>query len=143
MKIQYPIITISGKSHIEFIKSDEDLKKCNKRALKNRYYNKLILIDSDSNRYKVQSAEQESTAGILWGFNLLKGQQLKVKLIFDEKVEKIELSELQDLLIKMINKDKYFWDSDGNLKERLEFIRNANSAKDIISKFTYEYYKKY
>jgi hypothetical protein len=143
MKIQYPIITISGKNHIEFIKHDEDLKKCNKRALKNKYYNKLILIDSNSNRYRIQSAEQESTIGILWGFNLMKGQQLKVRLIFDEKVEKIELGEFQDLLIKIINKDKYFWDSDGNLKERLEFIKNANSTKEIISKFTYEYYKKY
>ncbi|WP_209332939.1 hypothetical protein [Lunatimonas salinarum] len=143
MKIQYPIITISGKNHIEFIKHDEDLKKCNKRALKNKYYNKLILIDSNSNRYRIQSAEQESTIGILWGFNLMKGQQLKVRLIFDEKVEKIELGEFQDLLIKIINKNKYFWDSDGNLKERLEFIKNANSTKEIISKFTYEYYKKY
>lgn len=143
MKIQYPIITISDKSHLEFIKNDEDLKRCNKRTLKNRYYNKLVLIDSDSNRYRIQGAEQESTIGILWGFNLLKGQQLKVKLIFDENVDKIELSEFQDLLIKIINKDKYFWDSDGNLKERLEFIKNANSAKEIISKFTYEYYKKY
>jgi hypothetical protein len=73
----------------------------------------------------------------------LKGQQLRVRLIFDEKVEKIELSEFQDLLIKIINKDKFFWDSDGNLKERLEFIKNAHSAKEIISKFTHEYYKKY
>lgn len=143
MKIQYPIITISGKNHIEFIKHDEDLKKCNKRALKNKYYNKLILIDSNSNRYRIHSAEQESTIGILWGFNLMKGQQLKVRLIFDEKVEKIELGEFQDLLIKIIIKDKYFWDSDGNLKERLEFIKNANSTKEILSKFTYEYYKKY
>lgn len=143
MKIQYPSITISRKSHIEFIKNDEDLKKCNKRALKNRYYNNLILIDSDSNRYRILNAEQESTTGILWGFNLLKGQQLKVRLIFDEKIEKIELSDFQDILIKTINKDKYFWDSDGNLNERLEFIKNAISTKEIISKFTYEYYKKY
>ena len=143
MEIKYPIIIISRKSHIEFIKNDKDLRRCNKRALKNGYYNNLSLIDSDSNRYSIQRAEIEGSIGILWGFNLLKGQQLKVRLIFDEIVNHIDLNEFQNLLIKVINMDKCFWDSDGNLKERIEFIRNTNSIKDIIAKFTYDYYKKY
>jgi hypothetical protein len=143
MKIQYPIITISSKNHIEFFKSDKELKKCNKRALKNGYYNKLILIDSSSKKYRIQSATEEGTIGILWGFNLLRGQQLKVKLIFDKKIKNIELDEFQNLLIKKINRNIDIWDSDGNLKKRIKFIKSTNSIKEILAKFTYEYYKIY
>ncbi len=143
MKIQYPIITISGKSHIEFITNDRDLKICNKRALKNGYYNNLTIIDSGSKKIKIQSAKKEGTAGFLWGLNLFKGQQLVVSLNYSEKIERVKLNEFQKLLIKLINKDKYFWDSDNNLKKRIDFIINANSIENILERFTFEYFERY
>jgi hypothetical protein len=137
MNIQYPILIIS-KNHIEYIQNGENLKKCNKRALRNGYYEGLILIDSNSKKYLIKNAIKESTEGIFWGFNLLRGQQLKVRLVFDEKVENIELSEFQNLLIKLLNKYRDFWDSDGGFEERIEYIKSTNSIKEIIEKLTYE-----
>tara|TARA_R110002051_G_scaffold103133_1_gene174837 strand:+ start:149 stop:592 length:444 start_codon:yes stop_codon:yes gene_type:complete len=142
MNIKYPVLIIA-KNHIGFIENDENLEKCNKRALRNGYYNGLILIDSNSKRYLIKNAIKESTEGILWGFNLLRGQQLKVSLVFEKKIENVELSEFQELLTKQLNKYRDFWDSDGNFEERIEYIKNTKSIKEIIEKLTFEYYKEY
>jgi len=142
MEIQYPIITISSTNHIEFVNNDDELKKCNYRALKTGYYNGLTLIDSDSTKYRVQNAKKIGTTGIFWGLNLFKGQQLKVELTIDEKTEPVELNEFRELLIKAINKDKYFWDSDGNLRQRIEFIGKASSIKEVLTKFSNDYFEK-
>tara|TARA_R110002051_G_C8595477_1_gene479525 strand:- start:361 stop:789 length:429 start_codon:yes stop_codon:yes gene_type:complete len=142
MNIKYPALIIA-KNHIGFIQNAENLEKCNKRALRNGYYEGLILIDSNSKKIIIKNAVKESTVGIFWGFNLLRGQQLKVRLVFDKKVENIELSEFQNLLIKLLNKYKDFWDSGGDFEERVEYIKGTNTIKEIIEKLTHEYYKEY
>ncbi|KGL59063.1 hypothetical protein [Polaribacter sp. Hel1_85] len=142
MNIKYPALIIA-KNHIEFVQNAENLVKCNKRTLRNGYYEGLILIDSNSKKNLIKNAIKESTVGIFWGFNLLRGQQLKVRLVFDKKVENIELREFQNLLIKLLNKYKDFWDFGGDFEERIEYIKSTNSIKEIIEKLTYEYYKKY
>jgi hypothetical protein len=142
MNINYPALIIA-KNHIGFIQNSENLEKCNKRALRNGYYEGLILLDSGSKKILIKNAIKESTVGIFWGFNLLRGQQLKVRLVFDKKVENIELNEFQNLLIKLLNKYRDFWDSGRDFKERIEYIKSTNSIKEIIENLTQEYYKKY
>ena len=143
MKIQFPVLTISKSSHLNFVRNKEDLQKCNKRALKKGYHNGLIIISSDAKKYRIQGAIKQGTVGILWGFNIFRGQQLKVKLIYQKEVEDIELNKFQNLLVKIMKRDDFFWDSDGQLKERIEFIKTGKSIKEIIVKLTDEYYKEY
>lgn len=142
MKITYPVIAFKN-GHISFHRNNKDLTICNSRGLKNGYYNNLKLIDSNSNEFIIKSAKKIKYFGILWGFNLLKGQQLEVELFFDEKIGFIDLVDFKDLLTIYLKKDQYFWDSDGNFKNRINFVSNSNSIKEILDFFTNEFYKKY
>ena len=141
MKIKYPVLTIPSDNYFYFIKNDEDLKNCNRQSLKKGFYNNLSIIDCNSKRYTIQKAIKKNTVGILWGFNLLKGQQLKVELIFEEKVKSVSLIEFQDLLIEIMKKNQSLWDSGGDFKGIVQFIKETNSIEEIIVKLTNDFYE--
>lgn len=141
--LKYPVIAIGKGQVLHFARSAKDLTTCSSKGLKNGYYNNLKIIDSAGKCFLVIKAEKTDTIGPFWGFSLLMGQRLSVKLYFNNQEENILLDNFKALILNLLNKDKYFWNSDGLLMNRKEFVQNAESHSEIISQLTNEFYKEY
>jgi hypothetical protein len=59
-------------------------------------------------------------------------QKIKIKLNFSEDVTNFSLQELKKVLLKILQKDKYFWESGGNLKQMEAIVENAESITILI-----------
>lgn len=140
--LSFPIIAFAKGNVIHFVRVKEDITTCTKVALKGGFFKDLQLVDSNGIMYKIEDAKKVGTIGNFWGYNIFLNQKLKVELLLKSK-SRIELEELKERLLKALRHDQYFWNSDGNLKERTEFIKNANSSREIIERLSNEFYKEY
>lgn len=143
VELKYPIIAFGKRNVIHLARNSDDLTICSRRGLKNGFYNGLLIIDIDGNNYEIENAQKIGTVGLLFGFNILYGQKLKIKLNFSSKSGKITIEEFKENILKVYKNDAYFWNSGGNLSTMKSFILNAVSFKEIIEYLTSEFYKKH
>jgi len=142
-ELSFPIVSFGNENNsIYFSRKIDDLTICSSVSFNKGYYNGLTLIDSKGINAVVQNAVKVDTIGPLWGFSLLKGQKLKIHLELNKLKDITPLNELKDKIIKIFNNDEYFWNSDGELKDKIEFINKARSHHEIIDFLTKIFYKK-
>lgn len=133
-KIIFPVLTFSRPNVIEFAKDIDRLTSCNRLGLKNGYYNNLSIVDSIGNSFVVAHAHKIGTIGPFWGFNIFLEQSLRVELEFEKGVEQLGLDDFKDKVLNVFEKDKYFWDSGGNLDELKRAVRSAKTHGELIEK---------
>ncbi|NQZ78475.1 MAG: hypothetical protein HRT61_20545 [Ekhidna sp.] len=140
--LSYPVASISNNWILSFHRSDNDLLIGTKRMLKKEYFDRLKVIDSNGQLYIVEKTQKTGYSGKFWGFDIFLDQKFKIDL-FAEEPSNVSFEGLKELILKVYEKREDFWDSDGELGSRKSFMENAKSCKEIISKFTEEYYKQY
>jgi hypothetical protein len=131
-KMIFPVLTFSRPNVIEFAKDEDRLTRCNRLGLKNGYYNNLKVIDSDGNCFSVSQANKVGTIGPLWGFNLFLEQQLRVRLEFKNSIERITLEDFKVKILNAFDKNKYYWESGGNIDDLKRIVRGSKSHGEII-----------
>jgi hypothetical protein len=129
--IKFPIINFNKNSF--YIVDDIDkLTTTTKAGLKNKLYDDLMIVDCSGTCYRVKDAEKLFGIGFLCGYNVFLNQKIKVKLNFSEDVSDFSLQELKKNVLKIFKKDKYFWESGGNLKQLEEIVESAESISVLI-----------
>jgi hypothetical protein len=146
-QLEYPVIFNKG-SMIEPYPDEDYLTKSTRTALRKGLYTNSKIIDAKGREYKILSAEKIGRAkGPLLGLdNLLLTFlvfPIRLKLNFSNKVTQLSLEEFKEKIIKAYNSDKYFWDSGGNLKKYIQIVKDSKTYKEIIEKFSEEFYRKY
>jgi hypothetical protein len=130
-RINFPIICFNKFSF--YIVNDIDkLTTTTKAGLKNKLYNDLTIIDSSGKSYLVNDAEKLFGIGFLWGYNIFFNQKIKVKLNFSKYVSDISLQELKKMILKNFQRDKYFWESGGNLKQLEKIVESAEAIPLLV-----------
>jgi hypothetical protein len=142
IELKYPIIAFAKKNIIHFARNNDDLTICSRRGLKNGFYDGLVIVDSDGNKFEIDKAQKIGTSGFFFGINLIYGQKLKLKLIFSNKVEKMSIEEFKESINRVFRNNEYFWNSDGELNYKKSYIKDSNSFSEIIEYFTSNFYKK-
>ena len=141
--ISFPIVAFIKGNTIYFARNEEEITTCNKSSFTSGFFNNLYIVDSAGFSYEVQEAIRVGTIGIFWGYNIFLNQKLKVKLVFKNKSnDPIDLSSFKEHIIDNFTKDQYFWNSDGDLKKRIDFVKNSNSFTQIIKHLSDDFYKK-
>ncbi|MCA6516134.1 MAG: hypothetical protein IM577_11140 [Chitinophagaceae bacterium] len=129
--INFPVIYFN-KFSFYIVDNIDKLTTTTKAGLKNKLYDDLIIVDCSGKCFKVKDAEKMFGIGFLWGYNVFFNQKIKIKLNFSEDVTNFSLQELKKVLLKILQKDKYFWESGGNLKQMEAIVENAESITILI-----------
>ncbi len=141
-KISYPVIAIKKK--VLFPMRDKaDLYSCNNIAFKKGWFKNLKFVDSDGYLFTVKSAEKIKNNFFLAIIRSIVNPKFPVDLIFTKNVEKVSLENCKKMIIRTIEADKYFWESGGNYDEIIDEITNALHIHELISRFTFDFYKEY
>ena len=141
--ISFPIVAFIKGNTIYFARNEEEITTCNKSSFTSGFFNNLYIVDSAGFSYEVKEARRVGTVGIFWGYNIFLNQKLKVDLILKNKSNNpVDLNSFKEHIINSFTKDEYFWNSDGDLKERIDFLKNSTSFMQIIKNLSEDFYKK-
>lgn len=141
--IRFPVVTFSKNRLMCFGRKRDDIEACSKTALKNGFYEGLRIIDADGVEYNVKDASKVGTIGPLWGYNIFLNQKLRVKIYFDKVGNVVSLDSLKMQISKIMRHDRAFWNSDGMIEEKIDFINRATSHFGIIKKLSDDFYLRY
>jgi len=141
--VRFPVITFSNNRQMYFGRKRDDIEICSKIALKNGFYEGMRIIDADGIEYKIKDAAKVRTVGPLWGYNIFLNQKLRVKLYLGKAGDVVSLDSLKMQILKIMKSDMDFWDSDGMIEKKINFINNASSYFEIIKSLSDGFYLKY
>lgn len=106
-EFKYPIISYSTKGILKYARYPDDILKSNTHLLKKGAFEKLIIIDSEGRKYKVNNAKKNRPYGIFWGFPPFLYQNIIVDLKVDGKIEELTLDDFKKEFSKMYKKDAH------------------------------------
>ena len=117
------------------IASVDEISKPSRLAVKEGYYKHLFLVDSNSNKFRVVSAEKIRTLYELNFRTMLEllgaNPQWLMKLSFGPPSH-VKLDEVKSLLLKSFQKHTAFWDEMCDFEEFSELIKRAQSLDAIF-----------
>lgn len=141
--VRFPVIIFSNNRLMYFGRKKDDIETCSKTALKNGFYNGLRIIDADGIGYMITGAGKVGPVGPLWGYNIFLNQKLRVELYVEKASDVVSLDSLKMQILNAVNYNRPFWDSDGTINEKIDFINRATSHFEIIDKLCDDFYLKY
>ena len=131
--LKFPVIGFN--KHTFYIERDVDsLTVTTKAGLKNKLYENASIIDSSGRLYTIVKAKKLHGIGLFWGYNVFLNQRIKIELYIDPIVTNISLDDFKKRVTDIFDKDKYFWNSGGNLKGLRKMVLTAGNHEEIIRK---------
>jgi hypothetical protein len=135
--MKYPIILLdNGNEGIETLDSlltETNLISYKKKNLENHCY----IIDSLGYKYLIKTVKKIKKVNPIWKFEFF-DPMIEINVIVEDKKIKVDLDIFKKTLLKILNKDRVFWNSDGNLTNKITFINKASSFAEIIRFFALE-----
>lgn len=130
-KFKFPAIGISHDSIVSF-KNKDDLSLCTLKAVREGYYNELLLIGKNGVSAKINKIE--TPKDVLEKLKGLFGSKIYVKIELLEEKE-FSLDEVKQELLETIKRDEVFWESSGTLDSLNETIRSAKNYNFLVDLF--------
>lgn len=137
--LRYPVLEFS-KGMVFAARSVEELEQCTKPALRNGFFNDLLLIDSDGKALKITGARKLRGVGPFFGFNIFLNQKILVTLIASGLESIVSVEEVRRLVISAI-RGKQEWDSTEDSDELVAVVSRAQSISEITAAVTAAYYR--
>jgi hypothetical protein len=131
-KIQFPALLIKGRT-VEWCTSLENLRTCTKGALKNKWFEDLLIIDAGGNEYKLAGATFVRNTGRRLFRGIFAPKLIEVTLVFRGKPRQATLGEVKNYIIRAIQSDRAFWDAGGEeeIGDLLDSINRAASIAEV------------
>lgn len=132
-ELTYPVIVLPRNNSMIYVYFKErDLKSTSEELLQKLDYSNLDLIDVLGRKYKIKRAFKVKYLG-LWGFNpLLKGRQILIDFELNS-IENVRLEDVQQELIKRVEKNKRFWESAWDIEELKEKLQGSKTFDEIAN----------
>jgi len=137
--IQFPAL-ILGRGLVVVIPSLDVISRCTALGFKKRWYDGLILIDSDARRFNVVRARKlrglpyELTFRDFLG--LLDGNpRWQVELVFAPDPPKISFEQIEAIIQESFKRERNFWESMSDFEEFEGRVAGANSLEQIFAAF--------
>jgi len=131
VKLEFPILYFCENDSLLFTDADEEnFTRVRSRALQGSYFKKFYVVDSKGNGYQLKAVRKIGFIPPFWGWLT---REIRICMEF-EKSEQVNLIELQDHVIRVIDKDIEYWDSmvGRDVEELKDAIRKAKSTKELI-----------
>jgi hypothetical protein len=142
VELNFPLVLITKNGLLKYARFKDDIIKTNSYLLKKGIFENLIIIDSNSNMYRVLNAQKVKSFGLFWGLSPFLYQNIIVDLIMSSEFENLNLVDFKKFFLKAYKKDARLI---GGLlcNEDLKFISEANSVKEILEYFTDSFFNEY
>lgn len=134
--ISFPILEINpAQAYIGSALVEDAHTRCYQSALKSGYFDDLYVLDSMGILRKVQGAEKVGTVGSFGGITWSLQKWIRVKMNYDNG-KKITLSESQEFLCSVIDRDPDHWESMTSIDEIKEMVRATKNHQELIELFS-------
>lgn len=136
--IKFPALWFS-QNLVDMIDSLNGVTECTKLAFKSGFYKQLLLVDSDSNAFRVVGAKKVKTLikprfGLL--LELIAGNPLwQVQLIFEANPSVMALADIKALIFESFKREKYLWEERADFEEFHEKLVASRSITEIFDTF--------
>ncbi len=132
--LKYPVLCFS-QNLVEIVETVDDLTTCSKLALKNGYFEKLLLVDSAGVGLKVRGAEKLHGVGLFWGYNCFLNQRIRVRLFLEGALAQVSVDEVKRHVFDSL-KHRHGWSTRDDFDELKASIENARSISEIIERLS-------
>lgn len=129
-KMEFPVLCIS-QYLVSVAESIDSVVVCGKGALRNGYYDNMLLIEPTGKAHRIGGAKKLHGVGALWGYRLFYTQRIKVQLLFDGNPFQMSVDEVKKLVFNSFKK-WHGWASRGDFEELRAKISEAKSISEII-----------
>jgi hypothetical protein len=129
--IKFPILYFST-GIMGFAKTLDEITICKKGALKNGFFDNLLLIDIDGIGFQVKGARKITGVGLFCGYNIFLNQTIKVELMLDQTTRNVSIDEVKNIIFRSFEK-WHGWKSRGDLEELKVKVKKTNSIANIIT----------
>jgi hypothetical protein len=133
----FPVLCLSQDGSILVTETPDRLGRCNALAFfKNRYYEGLLLIDSEADRFRVVRAELVPTPSIV---SRLVTRVLNRRLEVRVQMEPEGVGTLDDakgIVNAWLDRSPDFWEASRDIEEWREMIGRAGTARALIALFS-------
>jgi hypothetical protein len=130
--LKYPVLCFS-RNLIRIKLTVDALTTCSKLALRNGYFENLLVIDSAGVGLRVRGAEKLYGVGLFWGYNIFLNQRIKVRLLIEETPLKISVDEVKRHVFHSF-KHRHGWSTRDDFDELRTSIEEACSIPEIIER---------
>jgi hypothetical protein len=130
-ELNFPVICFS-QNVIRMEKSSDSLTTCSKTALRNGYFENLLIIDSKGVALRITGAKKLHGVGLFSGYNLFLNQRIKVELVSNGEAVQISTPELKQKVLNSF-RNRHGWSSRGDFESLRNSIVNASSITEIIT----------
>lgn len=130
--IVLPALVIKG-STLTWCADAEELVTCTPRALKNRWFEQLLIMDSAGNGFKVAGAAFARKTGRKAFKGFFAPRLIQVELSFERGSPfPVSLDEIRRHVTRAIRSDRGFWESSGDdVDALLQSIARASSPREV------------
>lgn len=140
--IVFPVLYFNKYSF--YVVNDVDsLTRSTKAGLNNGVFDNLEIVDSSGRYFKVTEARKIGGIGFANGFNIFLNQKIRVELTFSKEIIDIHLEKIRIKLMKIINRDRYLWESGGYFDELMNIVESSKSIDLLISEIGFIINKKF
>lgn len=127
--IEFPVLCFSG-SLVYAMPTPDVLTTCTKVALRNGYFDNLLIVDANGIGYWVKGARKLHGVGRFFGYNIFLNQRIKVDLLTDGTPIPVSLDEVKRRVLQSF-KDWHGWESTGEVEELREKVTTAQSIVEV------------
>jgi hypothetical protein len=137
--LRYPVLRLS-KGMVFPARNAEELTQCTVTAMRNGFFNGLILIDSAGKKFRISGARKLRGVGPLFGFNVFLNRKIEVALTAAGPEESVDTEEVRRLVLGAL-RGKQAWSSADDSDELLARVEQAQSVSKIADAVTVAYYR--
>src|SRR6266404_1086510 len=129
--VKFPVISIKGGT-IDIHKSEGELRRCTKLALKKRWYDGLTILDRDGVLHTVRGAKYVRDTGQKAYPGLFASKLVEVELEMEVSERRLSLEDVRQTMRRALSADPGFWESSGrDLSKVLKDLDAAASIDEI------------
>jgi len=128
--LKFPILCFN--QNLVLIEENEsDLSSCGAGALKNGWFEKMIIIDSEMKYVSVAYAKKLCGIGPFWGYRIFRTQRIKIELFIKEEPKKVQVNCVKGKVFQSFKK-WHGWSSRDDFDELNRRMQEAQSFQEII-----------
>jgi len=133
MTIKFPVLSFChNRKFLVFISSKDELTTCTSGALRNGYFNNLMIVDTDGRCFQLTCFRKLGYVGRFLGFSLLFGRRWKIAVDFAPPSQ-MTLQEFKQTIWDAIDKKPDFWASETGSQEDMKAkVAKGNTFQEII-----------
>lgn len=129
--IKYPTLSFS-KGVVIVQRTAEDLTTCGKGALKNGWFDDLLIVDSAGLGYRVASARKLHGVGPFWGYNIFFNRRIKAEILVSGEAQPVPLEDVRRHVLRSFQQ-WHGWSTEEGFEELRDRVEAATSIPQIIS----------